>query len=255
MLPDLLLIAPIVDEERAISAELPGYNDQLTATYPSLDQLTMHDKHAAHRNLHMVTLPTSKPGTPTPQGGGGAGPQPKTFLVDFHNVHPTERAIDIELRASDFPGHLSLVLPRVDLPASGALHGVRVEAHSKLEVVLSGHLSSWLAKAGEWIEQLGEEVEQAAAALGGTPVASDLREVRARKVATLDRTRVFVVEDRAKARLAGIRLPAAGRLTTAITVRAADDAKPGDQYRLDVIQRSGSQIVGGSSYILVVTKP
>ncbi|MEY2417059.1 MAG: hypothetical protein QOH53_2393, partial [Ilumatobacteraceae bacterium] len=50
----------------------------------------------------------------------------------------------------------------------------------------------------------------------------------------------------------GIRLPAGARITAAITVRAPDGAKPGDDFRFDVLQRRNGEIVGGSTYAVAV---
>jgi hypothetical protein len=224
--------------------------DPITATNSSLDYVTMHDKHVAHRNLHLITITTSKPGTPAPSAGAPSTARPKTFLLDFHNVEATAQAVEIELRTT-FPGHLSLMLPNVE---HGPLHGVRVEEHSKLEVALVSHLSDWLSRAGEWIEQLGERIEQGAAALGGQTLPSDLMEARLRGVGMLDRSRVFVVEQRPVARLSGLKLAARGHVTAAFTVQAPAGAKPGDSYRLDVLQKIGGRVVGGSSYYLAVPK-
>ena len=224
--------------------------DQITSTNPSLDFVTMNDKHIAHRNLHLITTPTSKPGTPAPPPGAPSTAPLKTFLLDFHNVDTGAQSIEIELR-TNFPGHLSLLLPKI---AHGPLDGIRVQEHGKLEVALVSHLSDWLAGAGEWIEDLGERVEQAAAAVGGRTAPSDLVEARARRVGALDRTRVFMVEQRPLAQLSGIKLAPHGHITAAFTVQAPASAKRGDSYRLDVLQKVGGRVVGGSSYYLVVPR-
>ena len=49
--------------------------DQLTSTESSLDALTMHDRHAVHRNLHVVPAGAG----PTP--GGDGVPSPQTFFL------------------------------------------------------------------------------------------------------------------------------------------------------------------------------
>jgi hypothetical protein len=83
-----------------------------------------------------------------------------------------------------------------------------------------------------------------------------VRERRARKVTALDRTHVYVVDRGARAgTVSNVHLAPGARVTAAITVQAPDDAQPGDRYRLDVLQRSGGHVVGGSSYVLVVTRP
>jgi hypothetical protein len=47
-------------------------------------------------------------------------------------------------------------------------------------------------------------------------------------------------------------LPAHGRVTAAFTWTPPREAKPGDWYRLDVVQRRPKQVVGGSTYFFAV---
>lgn len=54
--------------------------------------------------------------------------------------------------------------------------------------------------------------------------------------------------------LRGIRLPAGGQITAAVTLTAPPGAKPGDRYRMNIIQQQGTVLIGGSTYIIAVTR-
>jgi hypothetical protein len=107
--------------------------DPLTSTEPSLDVLTMHDKHAVHRNLHLVAAGA----TPAP-GDGGFSHSPKTIALDFHNA--TE----------------------------------------------------------------------------------------------------------------GVPIPGRGFVTAVVNLRAPDEARPGDHYRFNIVQRRAGALVGGSTYVYTI---
>jgi hypothetical protein len=70
----------------------------------------------------------------------------------------------------------------------------------------------------------------------------------------MDTSRVFVAESSRTPSILGVEIPPRRAVTAAITIRAPEEAKPGDRFRLDIIQRSGERIVGGSSYVIAVTK-
>jgi hypothetical protein len=223
--------------------------DPLTATDPSLDNLTMHDKHVAHRNLHLV-VGAAKP-SPRPEGGYTHGPQ--TILVDLWQTAKHRREVEpVELVVSrgDFTGHLSLVLTELDHADELELHGFRLEEHDALDEVLRSHLARWLERADEWVEELGERIEQFAQRAEDEYLPRDEYELRVRRLTGLDRRRVYVAGDEPESAMSGIRIPYGERVTAAINVQAPADARPGDRFRFDVLQRMDGTVVGGSTYVL-----
>lgn len=122
-----------------------------------------------------------------------------------------------------------------------------------MEASIADHIGDFFERLGEGIEELGEQLELAAARIRHEPAVRDDREIRLKKLDSLDRTRIYVADESAQApTIKGISLPGLGRLTAAITVRAPDEAKPGDNLRFDVMQRQQGRIVGGSTYIVSV---
>jgi hypothetical protein len=105
------------------------------------------------------------------------------------------------------------------------------------------------------VEHVGEAIEAAAAKMAREVMPSDVREVRIRKIAHLDRSQIFVAEKESMAVIAGVKLAPGARITAAVTVQAPLESKPGDRFRFDIIQKSEDVIVGGSSYVFAVTKP
>src|SRR5260370_13516824 len=124
----------------------------------NLDQLTMQDKHVAQRNLHLVAS-CVKP-APPPSRYPYLHP-PASFLIDFNNAEREVTTAELVFQRPNFPGHLSLMLPKLDLPTNlpQGLQGFEVIQHSKLETAISIHLGHWLGEGGEVLEQAGEAVE------------------------------------------------------------------------------------------------
>jgi hypothetical protein len=106
------------------------------------------------------------------------------------------------------------------------------------------------------LEKLGEVIEPREKPSGDDaeecPTAADTN-VR-RKIATLDQNHVYVAEDMQNPALRGLRLPAGGFVTSALILKAPEDAAPGDRFAFHVIQRRRGSIMGGSSYIFAVAK-
>jgi hypothetical protein len=229
--------------------------EQITATDPSIDVATMQDKHVAQRNLHLVTLGT------TPIGGGREGfrQYPEVALLDFHNAQDEELAVDIVFERAAFPGHISVMLPKLpELTRPGALDGFKMVAHKDgLLAGLRSLLGEALEHAGEALENLGETIEKYGPLADAEPDEAELtpRDRRTlRKLATLDRSRLFVAEGSPNATLKGIRIPAGGFITGALILQAPDNAVPGNKFAFNVIQRHAGKILGGSGYIVAVTK-
>jgi hypothetical protein len=228
----------------------------LTPGNTSVDALTMVDRHVAHRNLHLV--PAGAKPVPPPRGGWQHKPQ--TILLDFHNAHRKEVEIEIVVDRHDMVGQLTMMLPPLErADAAGALRGWRRTERPVLpgDVALpqgvAEQAGSFLARLGEAVEAVGEQIEQVARHLAGDLAVPDEREIPIRGLEGLDRSVVYVADATASSpTISGIRLPAGGHTTAAITVRAPEDAKPGDQFRFDVLQRRGAEVMGGSTYVLSV---
>jgi hypothetical protein len=77
--------------------------DRLNAAEPSLDVLTMQDRHVVYRNLHVV------PAGSTLTTGGAA---PQMFVFDVRNPLPRKTTYTLELRCTDQPFDLQIVAPR-----------------------------------------------------------------------------------------------------------------------------------------------
>jgi len=226
--------------------------DRLTSVVSSLDQLTMQDKHVAHRNLHLVAAGAR----PSPRGSEFKYVQsPRTILVDFFNPSEVTTIVDLVFDHERFPGHLSLLLSKVDYAGGReAVRGFEVIHHGNLEVALATHFGRWLERVGELVEQLGESVEQLGAGLAADVVPHDVRRLRASKLAGLDSSRVFVADTSPVSVISRVQIPGRRGVTAAITIQAPPNAVPGDRFRLGVLQKSGGKIVGGSSYVIAVTK-
>lgn len=223
-----------------------GAQDRLTATNTNLDQLTMSDKHVAHRNLHLVAAGAR----PEPPPGTGYVHQPQTFLIDFHNPGARPAAMDLAFQRPHFPGDLSLLLPKLHAHATV---GWTILNEDKVEIDLRSHLGAFLARVGEGVERIGEAIEEVATAIGGQQMASDPHTLRCRKVAMLDRSRVFIAATGSPT-IRGVTLAPGGHITAAVTVVAPPSACPGDRFRFDILQRNGDELVGGSTYILEVVR-
>jgi hypothetical protein len=215
----------------------------------SLDALTMIDRHVAHRNLHLVPAGAR----PIPPPVGGWRHEPQTVLLDFHNALREEAEIDVVVNRRDMVGPLTMMLSTLRLADSRrAFDGWRRTEHGVLPEEIAEYVGSFLQRLGEAVETLGEEIEQA-----GRRIAGDLdvheREETLRKLEGIDRSVVYVADSAAATpTISGILLPAGGHITAAITVRAPDGAKPGDQFRFDVLQRRQGTVAGGSTYALAV---
>jgi hypothetical protein len=228
-------------------------SEQVTASDPSIDIATMQDKHVAQRNLHLVVT-----GAMPLAESIGFRQYPEAFLLDFHNPHEHETFIDMVFDRRAFPGHLTVVLPRLpELEHPGARDGFTLVSHAGGR---GSSVQSLLGEAfehiGELLEDLGEALERHGSlrddAAGTKLTARDQRMLR--KLAPLDRTRLYVAEAEHIPRLKGVRLPPRGFITCAVIVQAPEHAVPGDQFAFHVIQEADGKRTGGSSYVVAVTQ-
>jgi hypothetical protein len=184
-----------------------------------------------------------------------AGFTPKTFLLDFHAVGKGRDPIDIVFHRSRFPGHISVLLPKLQFAGGQeSLSGFQVVRHNQLELAVESHIGRWLESAGELLERLGRNIERVGGELADEPILVERRQRKLRKIAALDRSRAFVADASPVPRISGLLLSPEMPITAAITLQAPPDSKPGDRFRFDIIQESGGKIVGGSTYIFAVTE-
>jgi hypothetical protein len=222
--------------------------DRLTSTQASMDALTMADRHAVHRNLHVVAAGSM----PVAEGGG---PAPQTFIFDIHNASRKDATYDVLLNASIRPFDLSVVVNR-----SGILdnEGVRIVETSLEAVQLDGldidsrhHWEAWRRVLEERLDSNRERVGRWA----------DLKRDSHRwamyklaKLSGLDFGRFLTTNGRPATSLS-VSIPRGRFMTLVATWRPPVDAKPGWSAELEVIQRLGKRIVGGSTYALRVVEP
>jgi len=243
------LSLPLGHDHVCAVAFVTATSDPLTAVNTNLDQLTMQDKHVAHRNLHLVAAGA------TPIAEGGAyNQEPQTFMVDVHNAG--ERAkVELLFDRRDFPGELTLMLPPKIVDRVGdSLAGFELHERHDLFKHVHERLAEWLERVGEAIENVGEMVERE------VELAEEEEDVRGqrtlRRLAELDHRRVLVLPAGTEPGvIKGLELKAMSSFTAAITLQAPAEAVPGDRFRFDVIQRRSEGIVGGSSYVVAVYEP
>jgi hypothetical protein len=216
-----------------IAAFVTTAADPLTASTPSLDDLTMHDKHVAHRNLHLVTAGA----TPGTVPGDGSGQSPQTFLVDIVNAARKQVVADIVFERGDFPGRIGLLLPKELAKYAERDKDLRTLPIEKAESYLGpGWLEAVRALVADGRKR-PEQLQRQVARLG-----------------SLDLSQLHLVAEVARPMLRGLPLEAGQRFPAAIVVVPPEQAKVGDRYQLTLIQQVGKHIVGGSTYLIAMTK-
>lgn len=215
--------------------------DQLTSTQSSLDLLTMHDRHAAHRNLHVV------PAGSQPGPEGGAAPSPQTFFLDLHNPFKRAGAFDIVFHRSAFKGQLSMLLGASSRSVKFEPRDWRATTAEKLSPAERRQWERWLKA----VHARAKAMEPPATPAARRRADADPRYHRLRKLAGLVPNPCFVLGE-SEPPAFRVTLPALGRITTAFTWSPPRGATSGDTYRLDVVQRAQEQVIGGSSYFFTV---
>jgi hypothetical protein len=233
------LALPAMHEHVCAAAFVVAGSDLITSTSTSLDFVTMHDRKVAHRNLHVVAA-GARPIT-VPGGVEEFEQEPRIVLLDFHNRHEKETRFEIEVQRPAFAGDIVVTLPG-DLKGDG--DGVEVVHPGKLDDVLT-------RVHRELFDTLEERIKSHGA--GNGDGAGRLAR-RLRKLHRLDRERVHVATGKDRMVLRDLVLPARESVTAALVFRAPPEARPGDEFRVDVIHREEGEIVGGSSYSILVVK-
>lgn len=215
-------------------------SDALTATEPSLDVLTMHERRVAHRNLHVV------PAGATPVQDGGYEQQAQTVVVDFHNTSGETQHIDLVFDHRRLMAPLFVGLPNHPKIDVGELkkESLKVIAKSALPAIHAKALEAWSAGKAAFLKRSEDRV--------AINPARD--RWRLDKLGTLGRLHLLEAERGAlePAIVHGLMLEPGKTLSVPMVVAAPDTARPGEHYEFTVMQRSGDRIVGGSTYVLAV---
>lgn len=222
--------------------------DQFTGSATNLDQLAMLDKHIAQRNLHLVTL-----GSRPAAGEGGDANMPQTFYLDFHNADRKDSAFDLVFDNKHFDGQVSVMLPKMKFEeGKKQVKGFEVLKENNLDKNYRKHIGMWLGKLGELFEEFGEKIEQKGAMLTGEILFDDIKEMRFKKLKSIDTSIHYVSGNAKENRIDNVIIPAGECLTAVVTIQANKNIKPGTDQRLDVLQKRGNKLLGGSTYIIVV---
>jgi hypothetical protein len=250
-----LLSLPNFHYHICVAAFVTTPTDQVTASDLSLLNATMVDKHIAFRNVHLVPA-GARPVSP---GADRFSHEPQTMVLDLHNPTPKDLEVDITFERQGFPGHLSVMLP--PLPESDRVQetadGFRVVDHAGTVDSIREFIGETLERVGEQIEELGEALERHRRPNRrdcGPAILTPAERRILTKLASIDRRRLFVA-DSENPEIRGLRIPAGGSVPCAIIVQAPEEAVPGDRYWFSVVQRDGREVMGGSSYVVAVTRP
>lgn len=237
---------PLGHDHVCLAAFVTAPGDTIASALVDLNQVTMTDRHVAHRNIHLVGAGL-KP--ILINGKRGRQPQPETFVIDFHNPTKDDARFDLVFDRRHFPGHLSVILPKLRELANPdrSLQGFRIQKRRALDLSVRDALDNWL-------DHTGRRLEELEAYRDGEPMTQEWVNRRIRGFSSLDPARVLVADDGAAASsINRIKIRARRQITAAITIQAPEHSHPGDRFRLDVLQRSGAALVGGSTYVIVVT--
>jgi hypothetical protein len=217
-------------------------SDHITSVDTDLNTVTMTDKHVAHRNLHLVAL--------------GAKPLLQKFgfnTLNFNNPYDQSAVFDFEFTRQNFPGEIVLLLPKLSelSPAKPELEGFRLQRHQEWSHDLRQIVGDWIEDLGEFLENVGQRIE-------GHPAdvrqrISQQHEHRRQKLERLDHSHILLAEAGPEsAKIAGVQIPPRSGVLGAFALRSPSGAKKGDRYRLDVIQRRQGKVLGGSSYVIAI---
>jgi hypothetical protein len=106
---------------------------------------------------------------------------------------------------------------------------------------------------GGWVEDLGTRLERLEREIAGAAQPNEHHERRHRLLDRVDRHHVLLAEaGRHPATITGVEIPSNSTVTAVFTLSPPPGAQKNDRYRLDVIQRHGGRILGGSSYVIAI---
>jgi hypothetical protein len=223
----------------------------------SVDQLTMHDRHVAHRNLHLMASGVV---------GGGAVAQVglSTTLIDFYNPHGEQLLVSLVFHR-DFTGHISIALSDVESENRlvGQPEGWVEGASSTWSAATQAHWNAWIGSARQILADPKTALTRALAIKPAAPTVPPTSPAtsataqqqawiqgRIDQVARLNLDRIW--SDESHPHLAfQVQLSPGSLMSAALTV----ESPVGRTGRLDVIQQAGDQVLGGSSYVVLGAPP
>ena len=223
--------------------------DRISSTNRSLDYTTMHDKHITHRNLHLV--PASA--RPMSRRGNKYSQSPQTFLINFYNVSKKDTIVNIKFDGISHLGHLSVMLPKGKVLNETWKGWKMVKPEKRDNEVISSHLRNWSKEALSLVKGKGIIIHRHARSI---VMPEEVLKNKLKKLSSLDFNRIYVANTAVdSSEFVDVKIAAMENITVAVTVQAPSNAKPGDQFPFHIIQTRGEKIIGGSSYVLLVTKP
>ena len=205
--------------------------DQIGFISTSIDQLALVDKHVAQRNLHLVPAGT----TPLIHREGQFTPLPTSFLLDVNHAREEERAVELEFARPGFAGHLAVAAAAHVVPRS-APNGWRPPTREEAEAQRE-HLEEWIERKARATEELRESHP-------------NLWHEGMERLRAFAKSPVLVAE--APSPRLPMTLAPHARATLALTLKAPATARPGDGFRLDILQRDAGRVVGGSTFVIAV---
>lgn len=198
----------------------------------SLDMIAMSDKHVAHRNLHVVPAGA----TPLPPPASNAFEQTwQLITVDARNPLAEPIVVNVVFERVLFPGAIAVALPR----AHKQFDGFKLHPVKKVESDLRAVYRDWFKARDELIRHPPHRLVPRLAK-------------KVERLARLDGTHILVAEDHKTLGLHALRLEPGEAVPLLIALRAPNDARPGDRFYIDVVERYRDRILGGSSYVLAV---
>ena len=236
------------------AAFIASGDDPTAFASDSVDQLTMHDRHVAHRNLHLMALGTAG-------GGAVAQPGPLTTVIDFHNPNDEQLLVNLAFHR-DFTGHVSIALS--DVESANRLVAQPVgwaeAASTTWSAAVQAHWTAWIGRAQQIRADQKTAMARAlaaapaAAAPGAAAPAAAQQQAwiqgRIDQVARLNLGRIW--SDETHPRLSfQVQVSPLSVISAALTVEPPATG----QGRLDIIQQAGDQVLGGSSYVVTGAPP
>ena len=224
--------------------------DAFTGSVTNLDQLAMIDKHVAQRNLHLVAV-----GSRPSSDNMGNYSAPQTFYLDFHNAGKKDAAFDLVFDKNHFAGKISVMLPKLKFADDKLqMEGFEVIKENNLDKDYKKHIGKWLKKLGELTEELGEGIERAGARMTGDILINDVKHAHIRKLKNINTTVHYVGSGNKVPRINNVIIPSGKFITAVITIHVPKDVQPGDSYRMDVLLKRKTELIGGSTYIIAIPK-
>src|SRR5439155_27219293 len=152
----------------------------------------------------------------------------------------------------NFNGQVYVILPKLKFK-EGIEHvkEFQVLKGNELNENYRRHVGAWLEKLGELVEEFGETIEQEGTKFTGEELVDDIRERRVKKLKGIDASIHYVSGKVTEDRINNVIIPRGKYLTAVVTIQADKNTKRGSVQRLDILQKRGNKLLGGSTYQIV----